>query len=58
LQRAGRIRYARGHITVLMVRADEAHHRDVNHGLADRLFGGPAVAAPVAPYPEQARADR
>lgn len=39
---------------VLVVRADEAHHRDVNHGLADQLSGEPAVPAPVAPYPEHA----
>jgi ubiquinol oxidase len=36
---------------VLAVRADEAHHRDVNHGFANELAG---VAAPAAhaPYPE------
>ena len=39
---------------VLVVRADEAHHRDVNHGLADRLSGQPTDPAPVAPYPEHA----
>ena len=39
---------------VLVVRADEAHHRDVNHGLADQLSGEPADPAPVAPYPEHA----
>jgi ubiquinol oxidase len=38
---------------VLVVRADEAHHRDVNHGFASEL-GGIAVTAPVAPYPERA----
>ena len=43
---------------VLVVRADEAHHRDVNHGLADQLSGEPADAAPVAPYPEHADAAR
>jgi ubiquinol oxidase len=37
---------------VLMVRADEAHHRDVNHGFADEL-GGRAVGA-IAPYPDHA----
>jgi ubiquinol oxidase len=37
---------------VLVVRADEAHHRDVNHGLADQLAGQPADPAPEAPYPE------
>lgn len=35
---------------VLVVRADEAHHRDVNHGFAGELSGG-AAAANVAPYP-------
>jgi ubiquinol oxidase len=39
---------------VLVVRADEAHHRDVNHGLANRLSGEPTDPAPVAPYPEHA----
>ena len=36
---------------VLVVRADEAHHRDVNHGFANELAG---IAAPTAkaPYPE------
>ena len=43
---------------VLVVRADEAHHRDVNHGLADQLSGEPADLAPVAPYPEHADAAR
>jgi len=38
---------------VLVVRADEAHHRDVNHGLADQLSGEPPDP-PVAPYPEHA----
>lgn len=37
---------------VLVVRADEAHHRDVNHGFADEL-GGQAARA-IAPYPEHA----
>ena len=39
---------------VLVVRADEAHHRDVNHGLANQLAGQPADPAPVAPYPDHA----
>jgi ubiquinol oxidase len=39
---------------VLQVRADEAHHRDVNHGLADQLYGQSADPAPVAPYPDHA----
>ncbi|WP_289297781.1 alternative oxidase [uncultured Reyranella sp.] len=38
---------------VLVVRADEAHHRDVNHGFADVLAGRPATTA-TAPYPEHA----
>jgi ubiquinol oxidase len=38
---------------VLVVRADEAHHRDVNHGFASELAGvGPVAKA--APYPEHA----
>ena len=36
---------------VLVVRADEAHHRDVNHGFADELAGLPAAEERVAPYP-------
>ncbi|MBK6469909.1 MAG: alternative oxidase [Betaproteobacteria bacterium] len=43
---------------VLVVRADEAHHRDVNHGLANQLSGGPADPAPMAPYAEHADAAR
>ena len=38
---------------VLVVRADEAHHRDVNHGFANEL-AGVTVAAAKAPYPEHA----
>ncbi|QSB45510.1 alternative oxidase [Tsuneonella flava] len=38
---------------VLMVRADEAHHRDVNHGFADEL-AGEAAPLNIAPYPEHA----
>jgi len=38
---------------VLVVRADEAHHRDVNHGFANELAGLPAATL-VAPYPEHA----
>jgi len=37
---------------VMVVRADEAHHRDVNHGLANQLSGQPADGASAAPYPE------
>lgn len=39
---------------VLVVRADEAHHRDVNHGFANELAGLPVDHARVAPYPEHA----
>lgn len=38
---------------VIAVRADEAHHRDINHGFADEL-AGIAVAANIAPYPDHA----
>lgn len=39
---------------ILVVRADEAHHRDVNHAFANQ-FGGLATAErPVSPYPEHA----
>jgi len=37
---------------VLVVRADEAHHRDVNHGFANALIGLPPQA--VAPCPPHA----
>ncbi|HEY0084784.1 MAG TPA: alternative oxidase [Allosphingosinicella sp.] len=36
---------------VLVVRADEAHHRDVNHGFADELAGLPVDPAAIAPSP-------
>lgn len=39
---------------VLVVRADEAHHRDVNHGFASELAGLPVDAERVAPYPRHA----
>jgi len=39
---------------VLVVRADEAHHRDVNHGFASKLGGTPVDPAEVAPYPPHA----
>lgn len=39
---------------VLLVRADEAHHRDVNHGFADELSGRPADPGTIAPYPTHA----
>lgn len=38
---------------VLVVRAEEAHHRDVNHGFASELAGDAPVRCP-APYPEHA----
>lgn len=38
---------------VLVVRADEAHHRDVNHGFANELAGLPQGAvAPCPPHEE------
>ena len=39
---------------VLLVRADEAHHRDVNHGFASKLAGKPGRPGEVAPYPPHA----
>ena len=39
---------------VLVVRADEAHHRDVNHAFASRLADLPADGARAAPYPKHA----
>lgn len=39
---------------VLLVRADEAHHRDVNHGFASKLAGKPADQMHAAPYPQHA----
>ena len=36
---------------VLVVRADEAHHRDVNHGFASELGGRPVERARIAPSP-------
>lgn len=39
---------------VLVVRADEMHHRDVNHGFASKLAGEPVDQKAVAPYPEHA----
>lgn len=39
---------------VLLVRADEAHHRDINHGFANELAGLPPARTPIAPYPEHA----
>ena len=39
---------------VLLVRADEAHHRDINHGLASQLAGAPFDPSLAAPYPKHA----
>ena len=39
---------------VLLVRADEAHHRDVNHGYSSKLGGGKVIPAVAAPYPAHA----
>ena len=39
---------------VLIVRADEAHHRDINHGYSSKLGGGEVDRALAAPYPEHA----
>jgi ubiquinol oxidase len=36
---------------VLVVRADEAHHRDVNHGFANELDGLPVDKTRIAPSP-------
>ena len=36
---------------VLVVRADEAHHRDVNHGFANELAGLPVEQTKMAPSP-------
>jgi ubiquinol oxidase len=36
---------------VLVVRADEAHHRDVNHGFANELGGLPVDRTKIAPSP-------
>ncbi|MBL0930911.1 MAG: alternative oxidase [Alphaproteobacteria bacterium] len=39
---------------VLIVRADEAHHRDVNHGFAAELGGQSVDPNDHSPYPERA----
>lgn len=39
---------------VLVVRADEAHHRDVNHGFGSELAGALVDHSQHAPYPEHA----
>ena len=36
---------------VLVVRADEAHHRDINHGFSSKLAGEAVDATQAAPYP-------
>jgi ubiquinol oxidase len=37
---------------VLLVRADEAHHRDVNHGFASKIAGEAPDQLHAAPYPQ------
>jgi len=39
---------------ILVVRADEAHHRDINHGFSSRLAGEPVGHVRAAPYPPHA----
>lgn len=39
---------------VIVVRQDEAHHRDVNHGIANKLNGGQFDIAAIAEYPPHA----
>ncbi|MEP7350770.1 MAG: alternative oxidase [Sphingorhabdus sp.] len=39
---------------VLVVRADEEHHRDINHGYASKLGGDDVDRALAAPYPQHA----
>ncbi len=39
---------------VLVVQADEAHHRDINHGFASSLAGLHSDASTTAPYPVHA----
>ena len=39
---------------VLIVRADEAHHRDINHGFSSKLAGLPVDIKHAAPYPKHA----
>jgi ubiquinol oxidase len=38
---------------VLVARADEAHHRDVNHGFANELAGLPVGAIAACPHHEE-----
>jgi ubiquinol oxidase len=46
--------YATLRDVVLVVRADEAHHRDINHGFASELAGLDVDHAGIAPYPDHA----
>ncbi len=39
---------------ILVVRADEAHHRDINHGFSNKLAGLPLDTLRAAPYPPHA----
>ena len=39
---------------VILVRADEAHHRDINHGFASKLAGLSVDQSLTAPYPAHA----
>ena len=39
---------------VLVGRADDAHHRDINHGFASELAGEPPDHPHPSPYPEHA----
>ena len=39
---------------VLVVQADEAHHRDINHGFASTLAGQNSDTSTTAPYPVHA----
>lgn len=43
---------------VIVVRADEAHHRDVNHGFASKLAGELVNEVHAAPYPRHAEETR
>ena len=43
---------------VLVVRADEAHHRDVNHRFASELSGQAVPGGSIAPYPPHAQTVR
>jgi ubiquinol oxidase len=39
---------------IVLVQADEAHHRDVNHGFANVLAGAATEPGVIAPYPTHA----